>query len=224
MADHKLYRPPTQSQNSNMWSVSMPNSATAVLLVDTATKCLAMSCSLASRRNHWRAVLALVMVSCVVKVLEAMMNNVVSGWTFSSTSRSCEPSTLETKCMRRRGWPKFFSAVHIINGPKSEPPMPIFTTSVITWWLYPSHSPLRTAWAKCPILRNTAFTLGITSSPSTMMGVLARLRRATCRAARCSVVLILSPWNICCMRSGRPASRASCTRLSITLSVMRFLE
>jgi hypothetical protein len=41
MAEVKEYRPPTQSQNSNMFSGSMPNSATASVLVETATKCLA---------------------------------------------------------------------------------------------------------------------------------------------------------------------------------------
>ena len=49
------------------------------------------------------------------------------------TSRSWEPSTLETKCMFKRGWPKGLSAVHIIRGPRSEPPIPMLTTSVMTW-------------------------------------------------------------------------------------------
>lgn len=41
IADHKEYRPPTQSQNPNILRSSMPNSRTFRLLVDNATKCLA---------------------------------------------------------------------------------------------------------------------------------------------------------------------------------------
>ena len=41
IAESKEYRPPTQSQNSNMLAVSMPKSATFSALVDSATKCLA---------------------------------------------------------------------------------------------------------------------------------------------------------------------------------------
>ncbi len=43
---------------------------------------------------------------------------------------------------------------------------------------------------------STAFTPGITSSPFTMIGVFARLRRAMCRTALSSVKLIFSPENI----------------------------
>ena len=41
IAESIEYRPPTQSQNSNMLAVSMPNLATSEALVETATKCLA---------------------------------------------------------------------------------------------------------------------------------------------------------------------------------------
>ena len=45
-----------------------------------------------------RASRALVIVSCVVKVLEATMNSVRSGSSPRSVSARCVPSTLETKC------------------------------------------------------------------------------------------------------------------------------
>ena len=41
IADQSEYRPPTQSQNSNMFFVSMPNFVTSFSLVERATKCLA---------------------------------------------------------------------------------------------------------------------------------------------------------------------------------------
>ena len=63
-----------------MFSVSMPNLATSFALVEMATKCLAMADSGAPEaRNQSRAVCALVMVSSVVKVLEATRNRVSSG-------------------------------------------------------------------------------------------------------------------------------------------------
>jgi hypothetical protein len=50
-----------------------------------------------------RAVFAFSMVSAVVKVFEAMMNSVVSGLTCASAASMSWPSTLETKCIFRRG-------------------------------------------------------------------------------------------------------------------------
>lgn len=41
IADQREYRPPTQSQNSNIFASSMPNSRTFGPLVDNATKCFA---------------------------------------------------------------------------------------------------------------------------------------------------------------------------------------
>ena len=45
IAESIEYRPPTQSQNPNMFVVSMPNSRTLSALVDTATKCFATAAS-----------------------------------------------------------------------------------------------------------------------------------------------------------------------------------
>ena len=61
----------------------MPNFVTAGSFVDSATKCFATCLtSPAVLRNHSLAVVALVIVSCVVKVFEATMNSDDSGLTF----------------------------------------------------------------------------------------------------------------------------------------------
>ena len=73
-----------------------------------------------------RAVFALVMVSMVVKVFDAMMNSVVAGFSRSSTEASAAPSTLETKCSRGRAFEYGASASHANLGPRSEPPMPMW--------------------------------------------------------------------------------------------------
>ena len=45
MAESMEYRPPTQSQNSNIFAVSIPNCATSDAFVETATKWLATALS-----------------------------------------------------------------------------------------------------------------------------------------------------------------------------------
>ena len=78
----------------------MPNLRTSASLVETATKCLATAAlsppSLASSQS--RAELALVIVSWVVKVLDATMNSVRSGSRPLRVWARCALSTLETKC------------------------------------------------------------------------------------------------------------------------------
>merc|ERR1712141_864687 len=88
IADHKLYRPPTQSQKPNIFFSSMPNSLTLTALVDKAQKCLATALISppAALKSHSLAVVALVMVSWVVKVFEAITNKVVSGLHFFKAS------------------------------------------------------------------------------------------------------------------------------------------
>ena len=70
-------------------------------------------------------------VSCVVNVLLATMNSAVSGFSFRSVSAMCVPSTLETKWTCRSRLPYGLSASVAMTGPRSEPPMPMLTTSVI---------------------------------------------------------------------------------------------
>ncbi len=85
-----------------MLSLSMPNASTFSALVESATKCfetcfLSFTCLI----NHSLADRALVMVSCVVKVFEAIKKRVVSGSSPFRVSRICVPSTFETKCDER---------------------------------------------------------------------------------------------------------------------------
>ena len=78
IALHSEYRPPTQSQNWNIFWVSIPNSETFCVFVLNAMKCLAIASSGANCRNHFLADLAFVIVSCVVNVFDAIMKSVVS--------------------------------------------------------------------------------------------------------------------------------------------------
>jgi hypothetical protein len=70
------------------------------------------------------------MVSCVVKVLLAMMNKVRRASSPRSTGTMSWPSTLLTKCSFSPRWANASSAGTTIAGPRSLPPMPMFTTSV----------------------------------------------------------------------------------------------
>ena len=78
MALHREYLPPTQSQNSNIFFVSIPNSPTFCLLVDKAMKCFEMADSGAEFKNHFFADFAFVIVSWVVNVFDAITKSVVS--------------------------------------------------------------------------------------------------------------------------------------------------
>src|SRR5712672_174507 len=97
MAESIEYRPPTQSQNPNMFAVSMPNLATRSALVDTATKCLATASSDPMQETtQSRAEVALVSVSSVPNVLEEMMNSVSSAFRSRVASTKSVESTLDT--------------------------------------------------------------------------------------------------------------------------------
>ena len=81
-----------------MFAGSMPNFFTSAFVGGYRGEMAADVRFIARRsRNQRRAVCALVMVSWVVKVLEAMMKSVVSGEIFFRVSAICVPSTLETK-------------------------------------------------------------------------------------------------------------------------------
>ncbi len=203
----------------------MPKPATALALVETATKCFATARSSPSRStSQARAEAALVMVSCVVKVLEATTNSVRAGSSPARVSARCAPSTLDTKCGRRSARWNGVSAWQTMTGPRSEPPMPRLTMSVMVWPPWPRHWPPRTASVKLRIRARTALTAGMTSSPSTRIGRLLRLRSAICRTARSSVKLIRSPANIRSRQVARSACRASTMSRPMVSTVTRFLE
>jgi len=93
----------------------MPKSATLSSAVETATKCFAMASAwaasepsmapafLSASSSHQRAILALVMVSSVVNVLDATMNSVVSGSRSTVFSYTSVGSMLEMKRHRSPG-------------------------------------------------------------------------------------------------------------------------
>mmetsp|Transcript_46688 Transcript_46688/g.77256 ORF Transcript_46688/g.77256 Transcript_46688/m.77256 type:complete len:219 (-) Transcript_46688:141-797(-) len=208
-----------------MFFVSMPNAETALWLVDKAAKWQATAAgSLRCSSNHALAVAALVIVSCVVKVLEAIRNRVLSGFTSLNTSAMCVASTFDTKCTFRSRLQNGLSASVTITGPRSLPPMPRLTTSVIVSPVKPFHSPERTRPTKSFIWSSTAFTSGITSAPSTTIGVLARLRNATWSTARFSVRLIFSPENILFAMSVTFAASTSFSNSDMVSLLMMFLE
>ena len=80
-----------------MLASSMPNAATSLAFVDTATKCLATAFSSPSpSTSHCRATLALVSVSSVVNVLDETMTSVDAGSRSRSASETSVGSMLET--------------------------------------------------------------------------------------------------------------------------------
>ncbi len=94
-----------------MLAVSIPNSATFSVFVDTATKCSATALSSFSESsNQSRAVRAFVSVSRVVKVLEQTTKSVSSGSRSRSDSWMSMPSTFETNRTVRSRSLKPFSA------------------------------------------------------------------------------------------------------------------
>mmetsp|Transcript_47568 Transcript_47568/g.97269 ORF Transcript_47568/g.97269 Transcript_47568/m.97269 type:complete len:283 (-) Transcript_47568:172-1020(-) len=220
---HSEYRPPTQSQKPSMLSVAIPNFSTAGALVLMATKCLATAASsFSASTSHCLAVPAFIIVSCVVNVLEHTRKRVVSGSSPLSVSVTCVPSTLETN-FTSSSVAYDLSASVTMTGPRSEPPMPMLTACVNFLPVKPTRSPDRTWVTKERMRARTSLTAGMTSAPSTRIGVLERLRSATCSTGRPSVVLITAPLNIASLRSATPASCASATRSCMVSSVIRFL-
>ncbi len=82
----------------------MPKAETLSSAVETAQKCAFTASSPSADTSQRRAVCALVIVSMVVKVLDAMMKRVRFGSSPFSVSAMCAPSTFETKCARGPSW------------------------------------------------------------------------------------------------------------------------
>ena len=141
----------------------MPHCAVRSSAELTATNCADGSATLEAIQS--RAVAALVIVSMVVKVLEATITSVRAGSSPRKVSAMSAPSTFDTKCSRGPSW-KGASARVAIAGPRSEPPMPMLMTSVIGPPC-PVNRPARSAVAKSHIRRWVRRSSGITSCPST---------------------------------------------------------
>ena len=87
------------------------------------------------------------------------MNKVVAASRSFSVSAICAPSTFDTKCVRGPSW-YGASASAAIAGPRSEPPMPILTMSVIFLPVAPRALPERTASANADMASSTGMNLG----------------------------------------------------------------
>ena len=127
------------------------------------------------------------------------MKSVVRASADSSTSARCTPSTLETNSQRGDPAVKARSACTAMAGPKSEPPIPIFTMSVKRWPLLPRMAPPRTPSANSSIRARSASTSLSMSAPPTAAP--AGWRSATCSTARPSVGLMISPHHMASMRA-----------------------
>ena len=181
-----------------MLLVSMPNSETFSAFVETATKCLAMASFASSvpssrwrlSRNQRRAACALASVSCVVKVFDATTKSVSAGSRSANFEVKSAGSTLETKRPEIPAVAKLRRACVAIAGPRSDPPMPIFTTVLIVWPVTPSHSPERKACAKSRIRARTSCTSAATFCSSTCRDSSAGRRSAVCSTVRSSVELM----------------------------------
>mmetsp|Transcript_91529 Transcript_91529/g.222278 ORF Transcript_91529/g.222278 Transcript_91529/m.222278 type:complete len:218 (-) Transcript_91529:366-1019(-) len=212
-AEHTEYRPPTQSQNPNALSGSMPNSDTSLRFVETATMCFFTASFPRDAVIHVLTVRALSIVSAVVNVLETTTTNVVSG---SSPFSDRATSTGSTFARNRSCLPRAPSAAsgHVRSdvctksGPRKEPPMPTATTEVSGLPVAPTHSPSRTLSVKSLILSRTSQTSGTTFLPSTLITLLRGARVATWSTARSSVELMCSPSNIALILSLSPAALA----------------
>ena len=110
-------------------------------------------------------------------------------------------------------WKRIFSRQYglsaraAITGPRSEPPMPMLTTSVKRLPVWPRIFFACARPTKSPILSSTSGTSATPSTPgATASEGLAR--SAACSTERFSVTLMRSPANIASMASGTCASFA----------------
>ena len=127
-----------------------------------------------------RALCAFIRVSCVVKDLDTTTTKVLRGSSPSSASLIDAPSTFSAKRKSSLALPLAANASATRRGPRSEPPIPIWTTALN----FPS---LRIFVAKALIRSRIALTSALTSSlPPTP-------RSAGWSTARSSEVLIASP-------------------------------
>ena len=201
-------RPPSPRSRASS-EVSMPNASTSSALVETATKWCrtgsspALAASPPSSQS--RALRALVSVSSVVKVFEQTTNRVERGRGRRTASSTSTPSMFDTKRTSMAGSARSRSARQAIAGPRSEPPMPMFTTARMRSPVAPVQAPERTRSANPDMRSSTACTSGTTLWPSTSITASRGARSATCSAGRPSVTLIRSPANIASMRRGSPA-------------------
>ena len=228
MADQTEYRPPTQSQNTKQCSAKKPSACAKAGLAVTATNCCGNWAALQPASCNQRlAEAASVRVSCVVKVLLCTMNKVREASKGAKVVAKLQGSTFDTWCTRTAGAfnsaDNWLSASVAMRGPRSEPPMPRFTTSVMAWPLKPCSSPWRKRSAKSVKRVSSCCTSAAMAAPQGG-DALWPARKAMCNTGRCSVVLIASPLNMACACSSTWLSLASCNKACITAGVTRWRE
>ena len=208
-----------------MLAGSIPKAVALSTAVLTATIC----CLTISARGRWLSSLrtsqlctvrAFIIVSAVVKVLETMHTNVVSG---SRPANARFTSTGSTLARKRRVRPTLWaappaslrSASNTNSGPRYDPPMPMLTTLVMGLPVHPFQAPVRTAALKLATWRCTACTSFATSTQSAITDTPLGARSEKCNTLRSSVELMCTPWLIFCIFPVRSASLASSNSISI---------
>ena len=149
----------------------MPKAPAAATFAETPTKCAPSPAPGSERASQLRAAVALASVSCVVNVFEMTTNAVDAGSSGASARAIASGSTLDTNDTRTGGASVPARASQTMRGPRSEPPMPMLTTSVIGLPVAPRRRPWRIASAIARMRRCASRIDGITSCPSTRTGV-----------------------------------------------------
>ncbi len=212
IADHIEYRPPTQSQNANMFAVSMPNSETFSAFVDTATKCLATAASSSpnASSSHARAARAFVSVSRVVNVFDEMMNSVSAASRPRNASTRSAPSTFETNrnCISAR----LYGAQRVIGhrGPE------VAAADADVHDVADRPTGVTDAGFRRGSNRRTPTSVAARLAPRRRgrprrrrARVPGGMRSATCNTDRSSVTLMWSPRNMASIRARRPRASTS---------------
>ena len=216
------YLPPTQPPKPKTASSGTPNSRVFATALETAAKCLDPP-SPSALCSHCLARRAFSIVSAVVKVFDATITNVLAGSSLTSTSEALAPSTFEMKWTL--SLPTYGDkAPHAISGPRCDPPIPIFTTSVKRSPVLDRRLPWRISALKQAVASKVFRIPGLMSFPSTIRGGPSGFRRAVCRTALPSVELIGSPSNIASRLPLTSASQASVMRALRTSSSIPVLE
>ena len=175
IADHTEYLPPTQSQTGKTLSSATPKLIAPFLLLVIAMKCFSIATGASeASKSHFFAIAAFSAVSGVLNDFEATIKIVVSGLSSLITSSKCEGSTFDTKCKFCSPTLKSSKASHTSRGPRSEPPIPMLTMSLIFLPLNPFHFP---EW-----IRLTIISIRWRQSLTSLCGFsLAGIRRAVCK-------------------------------------------
>ena len=173
-----------------MLSASTPKATAFSTFEDTAITCLLKSFCGIAFSNQLLADNAFSKVSVVLNDFDEIRISVLAGIKPCKTVSRSRGSIFATKCTRGPWVAMLLRALHTILGPRSEPPIPIFTTSVISVSLLPRQLLLRRFSASALIFCCVSLT-------SARVCALSGRRKAVWCAARASVLLTSSPAMSC---------------------------